>query len=299
MSHFSVKEAISFSFSTYRKHFVLLAIASAIIAGALGVCSTSLERIARQSGILYALDTAAIAKKQGHSSTLQSITAESFERLKRVPIHFYISFLIIFIVGYAFFFFLMLGYLHICLTLRDTGHASLKLLFASSWLQVKRFVGAAVLYGMSAMGGCLGVVTFTVLASMMGRFFLSGKSIALITPMVCIGLMIAVMVWLMGYMFFGFCILDKPQTGSLEALRMSAMLSQGYRPRILKTLLGMFLIVIVPLVVLLAVMVGVGKMLSVGDQRMAVFIQFISIIVTYPLFGLCSSYLYRSLTGIK
>lgn len=299
MSHFSVKEAISFSFSIYRKHFVLLATASVIIASVLSGCSASLDRIARQSGLSTALDTAALVKKQGYSGTVQSLGTETLTLLKAVPLHSYISLVMIFILGYAFFFFLMLGYLHICLALKDTEHASLKLLFVSSFSQVKRFIGAAILYGLGMMAGCLGALFLTVLISMMGRFFLSEKTMLLITPVLCISFMLVMFGWLMGYIFFGFCLLDEPTSSSWEALQTSGSLSTGFRSRIVKTFGALFGVVIIPLVLVLAMIMAGGKLLAVGDMRMATFIHFISIIVTYPFFSLASAYVYRSLTKTK
>ncbi len=295
MSSFSIKKAIEFSFFTYRKHFVLLTIASALMAASLQICSGSLERIARQSGISQALDSAAIAKEQGHPATVWSIIAQVGTNLKTIPGHYYVALLLVAFLGYALFFFFTLGFMNLCLTLKDTGHSSLKLLFSSRFSQVKRFAGGAVLYFLSLFIGFVGAVFAIIPMTMMGKFFLSDKITPIVCAAVCICLLLAVAVWVMGYMFFGFCILENPHIGSFEALRISAALSKGFRGRIVKTLLSTFLVVMVPLIVLLAAILVIVKMLSLGDYTGAALLNFTSTLITYPLFFLCGSYLYRSL----
>ena len=295
MTHFSAKKAIEFSFSTYRKHLVLLVIASAAIAGSLWVCSGHLERIAQQSGIDRALDIVAIAKEQGHPATAWSVIAQVITNLKTIPAHYYIAILLVAVFGYVLFFFLIVGFMNLCLALKDTGHGSLKLLFSSSFVQVKRFVGSAVLYFLSTFIGFVGAALAVVPMTMLCKLFLSNKITTILSAAVCLCLMLAVVVWVMGYGFFGFCILDKSQIGSLEALRMSAALSKGHRGRIVKTLLMIFLVVIIPLLILLAVVATVAQTFSWGDYATGALLNSASAMVTYPLFFLCGSYLYRSL----
>ena len=295
MSQFSTKKAIEFSFSTYRKHFVLLTTASALMAASLWFCSGSLERIARQSGISQALDSAAIAKEQGHPATVGSIIAQVGTNLKSIPGHYYIAMILVAFLGYALFFFLALGFMNLCLTLKDTGHGSLKILFSSRFSQVKRFAGGAVLYFLSVGIGMVGAVFAIIPMTMLCKFFLSEKITPIVSAAVCLCLIVAVLVWVMGYMFFGFCILENPSIGSFEALRMSAALSKGFRGRIVKTLFLTFLVVMVPLIVLLVAVLVMGKMLSLGDYTSAALLNSMSVLITYPLFFLCSSYLYRSL----
>ena len=295
MTHFSSKKAIEFSFSTYRKHFVLLTTASALMAASLWLCTGSVERIAQQSGISQALDIAAIGKEQGHPATVWSVIAQVGANLKTVPGHYYIALLLVVLLGYALFFFLALGFMNLCLTLKDTGHGSLKLLFSLRFAQVKRFAGGAALYFLSLCIGFVGAGLFSALVGMMCRFFLSVKMTIPVTTVVCVCLLAATFVWVMGYMFFGFCILDKPHISSLEALQMSAALSKGFRGRMVKTLFLTFLVVMVPLMVLLTAVLIMGKILSLGDYTSAALLNSMSILITYPLFFLCCSYLYRSL----
>lgn len=295
MSQFSTKKAIEFSFSTYRKHFVLLTIASALMAASLQICSGSLERIARQSGISQALDSAAIAKEQGHPATVWSIIAQVGTNLKTIPGHYYVALLLVALLGYALFFFLALGFINLCLTLKDTGHGSLNLLFSSRFSQVKRFAGGAVLYFLTLFIGFVGAIFAIIPMTMMSTFFLSEKIGPMISAVVCICLMLAVAAWVMRYMFFGFFILEKSPIGSFEALQMSAALSKGFLGRIVKTLFLTFLVVMVPLIVLLTAVLVMVKMLSLGDYTSAALLNSMSVLITYPLFFLCSSYLYRSL----
>ena len=295
MSHFSTKKAIEFSFSTYRKHFVLLVTASALMAASLWICSGSLERIAQQSGISQALNISAIAKEQGHPATVWSIVAQVGTNLKAIQIQYYAALLLVALLCYALFFFLALGFMHLCLTLKDTGHGSLKLLFSSRFAQVKTFAGGAVIYFLSMFAGFLCASFVSALVGMMCRFFLTVKMITPLTVVMCVCLLAVAAVWVVGYMFFGFCILDNPTIGSFEALQMSAALSKGSRGRIIKTLFLTFLVVMVPLTVLLAAVLVMGKMLSLGDSTSATLLNSMSVLITYPLFFLCCSYLYRAL----
>jgi hypothetical protein len=299
MTPFSSKQAIEFSFSTYRKHVVLLATASALLSASLWVCSQSLERIAHQCGISQAFDSVAIVKKQGHLATGGSIIAQLGTNLKAIPPCYYILLLMVALLGYALFFFLMRGFMNLCLTLKDTGQGSLKLLFSSRYIQLKRFTGGALLYLLSIFGGFVGATFAVVPMTMLGKFLLNNKITVIVSAGACICLMIAVVVWSMGYMFFGFFLLDNPQMGSFKALQMSAALSKGFRTRIVKTLAGTFLVVMGPLLLLLGSVWGIGKMLSVGDSTSSVLLEFISAFITYPLFFLCATYLYRSLNPAK
>ncbi len=295
MTHFSTKEAIAFSFSTYRKHFVLLAAASALMTGSLWLCSDSLERVAQQSGFSRAFDIATIAKEQGHPAGFKSVAVEVVTHLKEISIPYYASLLLVFVLGYALFFFLALGFMNLCLTLKDTGRGSLKEVFSLHFMQVKNFAGGAVLYFVTMFLGFLGAILAVMPVTMLCKSFLNTSSTITVSAAVCFCLVVAVLVWTMGYMFFGFCILDKPETGSIEALQMSAALSKGFRVRILKTLLAAVLVLMGPLMVLLVALLTIGKMLSLGDHMSLAVINFIATFITYPLSFLCCSYIYRSL----
>ena len=265
------------------------------MAASLQICSGSLERIARQSGISQALDSAAIAKEQGHPATAWSIIAQLGTNLKTISGHYYVALLLVALLGYTLFFFLGLGFMNLCLTLKDTGHGSLKLIFSSKFSQVKRFSVGAVLYFLSMFILFVCALFAIIPMTMLCKFFLSDKITIIVSAAVCLCVMAAAMVWVMGYMFFGFCVLENSTIGSFEALRMSAALSKGHRGRIVKTLFLTFLVVMVPLTVLLAAVLVMGKMLSLGDYTSAALLNYTSILITYPLFFLCCSYLYRSL----
>ncbi len=295
MAQFSAKKTYDLSFSAYYKHFVLLVMATIIVAAPLWFCSGILERIARQSGIPEAVNIIAIAKKQGHPAGFASVGSEMAANLKTIPAQYYLAWLLVFLCGYALFFFLTFGLMNICLTLKDTGHGSLKLLFSSSFDQVKHFVGAAVLYWLGMIGGSIVAVFAVVPVIMIGKLFLGIKIITMVSVTVCLCLFFAILVWLMGYMFFGFCILDNPYIGSLEALRMSAALVKGYRGQIIKTLLFTFLAAMGPLFMLLVVGMTGTKLFLAGSDMSTFLINFVFILVTYPIFFLCSSYMYRAL----
>jgi len=295
MIHFSSKKAIEFSFSTYCKHFVLLTVASAIMGAPLWFSSFGLERIAQKSGIRHALDIAAIGKQQGYSATMGSVGSQLITNLKTVSVYDYCSLLLIFFLGYALFFYLTFGLMNLCLSLKDTGQGSLKLLFSSRFQQVKHFVGAAVLYWLGIVVGSIAAVLATLPVVMICKLFLSIKIITVISVTVVLTLFFAMLVWLMGYMFFGFCILDNPSLGTLEALRMSAVLVKGSRGRIIKTVLFMLLGAMGPLFMLLIVGITGTKLFSLGNEGAALVLNVIPVLITYPIFFLCGSYIYRLL----
>jgi len=295
MSQFSSKNAIEFSFSTYRKNFVLLATASAIMAVSSWFFSGTAQRIAQQSGISQALDIAAIAKEQGHPATVWSIIAQVGTNLKTIPGHYYIALLFVGLLGLAAYSFLMLGFMNLCLTLKDTGHGSLKLLFSLNFAQVKHFAGASFLFCTSMILGFLSVGLFSALIGTLCRFFLTVKMTIPITTVLCVFLLGATFFWCIGYVFFGFCILDKPSTGSLEALKKSAVFSKGFRTRIIKTFALIFLVGMFFLIVVLLPVGVIMKTLSFADYRIETLFSSVSDFMIYPFVYLCNSYLYRSL----
>jgi hypothetical protein len=299
MSQFSSKKAIEFSFLTYRKNFLVLVTASAIMAVSSWFFSGTAQRIAQKSGISHALDIAAIAKEQGHPATAWSVMSQVLTNLKTIPGHYYIALLFVGLLGLVAYSFLMLGFINLCLTLKDTGYGSLKLLFSLNFAQVKHFAGASFLFCTSMVLGFLSVGLFSALIGTLCRFFLTVKMTIPITTVLCVFLLGVVLFWSIGYVFFGLCIIDKPSIGSFEALQMSAAFSKGFRIRIIKTCALIFLLVMFFLIVLLVPVVAIMKMLFFADYKVIELVHFATDFMIYPFVYLSNSYLYRSLNPVK
>jgi len=304
MAQFSVRDGIQFSLSTYGKHFVLLLSGAVLVAGSYWFATVAPRFVAEKLEVHQVLDVDMVAMMQQpqdqatDQSTMvlqkvQEVTAKISTHLQTAPKHLLALVLLVFLLVWGLYLTLVLGFMKLVLTIKDKGTGSLDVLFSVSPRQVMRFIGASILFGLYAICG-IGMAVLTIPTAMLCKGLLGDKVTMLLAVILWIVLAVAMLSWLVGYAFYGYCIVDKPTIGAREALRMSRDLSRGSRRRIVAAMIiiGLFggiIMVIANKLVMLSCACTPEQQKTVG--KIAV------MVVSYPFSMPFFSYIYRSLNG--
>lgn len=303
MAQFSIKKALGFSFSAYGKHLVLLLCASSLIGVSMWLCNAAPRYVAQRLGVYktMAVDLTPAAQS-GAALTdqskmvlqkVQKVTAKVATHLKTTSKSLLGIVFLVFLLAWGLYLFLILGFMKLGLHLTDKNNGSLEFLFESSLRQVFRFIGATLLLGLYAICGIIGIGVLTTPFAMLCTGLL-GDSVTIVLSLgLWVVLFVAVMCWLVGYAFYGYCIVDKPNIGARDALRMSRDMSHGSRGRIILAfvLVSMIVGVVVFAINKLFFMNGMSMM----QYRVAA-AQVASTIVISPFWILFCSFIYRSLS---
>ena len=307
MAQFSVKEAAKFSLSAYGKHFVLLLSAASLVAGSYWVATMAPRFVAEKLGVHQVLDVDMVTMMQqpmqGQQETdqsrmvlqkVQEVTAKISMHLQAAPKHLLALVLLVFLLVWGVYLSLILGMMKLGLSIKDRDSGSLALLLEVSPRQVLRFVGATLLFGLYLICAVIGMAVLTIPFAMVCKGLLGDTLAMLLTASLWVVLAVALLCWLVGYAFYGYCIADKSNLGAREALRMSRAISQGSRRRIIAAVLLLGALGIATLVVANK-LVMTGCACPVEQQRMIA--QLAVMVVTYPFTIPFFSYIYRSLSG--
>ena len=305
MAQFSVRDGISFSLSTYGKHFVLLLSAAALVAGSYWFATVAPRFVAEKLGVHQVLDIDMVSMMQQPQSQatdqstmvlqkVQEVTAKISMHLQAAPKHLLALVLLVFLLVWGLYLTLVLGIMKLALTIKDKDSGSLELLFSVSPLQVMRFIGASILFGLYAMCGIIGMAVLTIPSAILCKGILGDKVTMLLALLLWIALAVAMLFWLVGYIFYGYCIVDKPTIGAREALRMSRDISRGFRRRIVAAVIIMSLFGGI-------VMFVANKLAMLGcactPEQQKTVAALAVMVVSYPFSMPFFSYIYRSLSN--
>ena len=305
MAQFSVKEAAKYSLSTYGKHFVLLLSASALVAGSYWFATKAPRFVAEKLGVHQVLDVDMVAmmqQPQGQATDqstmvlqkVQEVTAKIFTHLQVAPKHLLTLVLLVFLLVWGLYLTLILGLMKLVLTIKDKDSASLELLFSVSPLQVMRFIGASILFGLYSICGLIGMAVLTIPFAILCKGILSHNMTILLAVILWIALAVAMFCWLVGYCFYGYCIVDKPTIGAREALRMSRDLSRGSRGRLIAAVTFLAALGMIGMFIVNKLMMMGGCACAPEQQRAVAALAVM--VVTYPFTMPFFSYIYRSLS---
>ncbi len=307
MAQFSVKEGVRFSLSAYGKHLVLLLSATALVAGSYWLATVAPRFVAEKLGVHQVLDVNMVAmmqQPQGQATDqstmvlqkVQEVTAKISTHLQTAPKHLLGIVLLVFLLVWGFYLMMALGLMKLALAIKDKNSGSLEILFSASLRQVMRFVGSSILLGLYAVCGLIGIAVLTIPFAMLCKGLLGDKVTMILSAILWIVLVITVLCWLVSYIFYGYCIADKPNLGAREALRMSRDISHGSRGRLISAILMMFTIGSI-------VMFITNKLVMMGcactAEKQSMLTTLIVMVVTYPFSMPFFSYIYRSLSNAK
>jgi hypothetical protein len=163
MAQFSIKEAVTFSFVSYGKHFVLLLSASAIVGASLWLATVGPRYVAEKLGIEHHLirqDSNAVGisydEAKADPSTITQSGAEGIVgRISARPLESAALILVTAFV-WALFLFLLLGCMKLGLNLVDKNSGSLGFVFQISTCQMMKFFGISLCF-ISLIFGVSGV----------------------------------------------------------------------------------------------------------------------------------------------
>ncbi len=308
MAQFSIREALRFSFSTYARHIVLLVCAAAIVAGTHQAFKDVPRFVAQKLGVHREIDIDMTVRPQDGQTDqsalvfqkVQEVTAKISTHIQTTPKHLlgivFLTWLFLWMVYLA----TVLGFMKLCLALRDKGVGSLKAM-SVSLRQAMRFIGAFIIYVLYMICGIIGVSVLTIPFAVVCKGFCGDAVTGALSLLLWFGLFAAVLAWVVGYAFFGFCIADNPAVEARQSLRMSRDLTHGQRWRVIGAFVVASFFSITALVIIHK-LVGLGSaepmsmsMMMTGPKRDIA--QALSIIVTSPFWMLYLASIYRSLRG--
>lgn len=306
MAQFSIREALRFSFSTYARHMVLLVCAAAVVAATHQAFRQVPRIVAEKLGVHREIDIDMTVRPKDDQTDqsamvlqkVQEVTAKISTHIQTTPKHLlgivFLTWLFLWMIYLA----TVLGFMKLCLTLRDKGVASLKSM-SVSLRQTMRFIGAFIIYILYVICGIIGISVLMVPFAVVCKGFCGDAVTGVLSILLWIGLFAAVLAWVVGYAFFGFCIADNPAVEARQSLRMSRDLTHGQRWHVI----GAFVVASffsVTALVIIHKLVGFGSsepmgMMMTGPKKDIT--QALSIIVTSPFWMLYLAFIYRSLRG--
>lgn len=306
MAQFSVKEGVRFSLSAYGKHFVLLLSASVLVGASYWLATVAPRFVAEKLGVHQVMDVDMVSMMQQPAQgketdqskmvmqKVQEVSTKISMHLQSAPKHLLLVVLLVFLFVWGLYLMLVLGMMKLGLSIKDRDSGSLGLLFSVSARQVMRFIGASILFGLYTICCVIGIAVLTIPFAMLCKGLLGDKVTILLSVILWIALIVAMMCWLLGYVFYGYCIVDKATIGARQALRMSRDVSRGARRRIFAAVLIVMMVGGACMFIANKLMAMCGSC-SIEQQRMLVTI--IVLIVNYPFSVPFFSYMYRSLSG--
>jgi hypothetical protein len=307
MAQFSVKEAAKFSLSAYGKHFVLLLSAATLVAGSYWFATVAPRFVAEKLGVHQVLDVDVVTMMQQPAQgeetdqsrmvlqKVQEVTAKISTHLQTAPKHLLAVVLLVFLLVWGLYLTLVLGMMKLGLSLRDKNSGSVALLLQVSPRQVMRFIGASLLFGLYLICAFIGMAVLTIPFAILCKGVLGEKVTMLLTAALWVILLVAMLCWLVGYFFYGYCIVDKANLGAREALRMSRDISHGSRRRIIAAALLLGALGAVTMFIVNKVMMISGCACSLEQQRLITSLAVM--IVTWPFSIPFFSFMYRSLSS--
>jgi hypothetical protein len=306
MAQFSVKEGIRFSLSAYGKHFVLLLSASVLVGASYWLATVAPRFVAEKLGVHQVMEVDMVSMMQQPAQgqetdqskmvlqKVQEVTTKISMHLQAAPKHLLLVVLLVFLLVWGLYLMLALGMMKLGLSIKDRDGGSVALLFSVSVRQVMRFIGASILFGLYTICGVIGIAVLTVPFAMLCKGLLGDKVTLFLSIILWVALVIAMVCWLIGYVFYGYCIVDKANVGARQSLRMSRDISRGARRRI-------FAAALIVMMVGGACMFIANKLMTVcgscSPEQQRTLVSLIVVIVSYPFSVPFFSYMYRSLSG--
>lgn len=306
MAQFSVKEGIKFSLSAYGRHFVLLVSAAVLVGASYWLATVAPRFVAEKLGVHQVMDVDMVSMMQQPAQgqetdqskmvlqKVQEVSTKISMHLQAAPKHLLAVVLLVFLFVWGLYLMLVLGMMKLGLSIKDRDSGSLALLFSVSARQVMRFIGASILFGLYAICCVIGIAVLTIPFAMLCKGLLGDKVTMLLSVILWVALVVAMVCWLIGYVFYGYCIVDKANVGARQALRMSRDVSRGARRRIFAAVIVVGMVGAVCMFLANKVLAMCGTC-SLEQQRMLATI--LVLIVSYPFSVPFFSYMYRSLSG--
>lgn len=307
MAQFLIKDAVKFSFATYRKHFTLLLMVSIIVGASLQVALMVPHYVSQQLGVkhfhLVHGDVASTGlpyeQAQADLSNIErKVSQNLFALISAYVAQTRADYLVI--VGlvtalvWVWYLFLLLGCMRLGLALVDTDRGSLKLLLQSSLAQVMKFLVFFLFY-------CAYVWTIfrffaflgAIVQDLVKAYCDSEVLLPVFYPVMVISIF-AMLYLMVTYVFFGYCIVDNPAIGLDSTLKVSGKLIAASQGRIV---CAIFLFI--SCAALLGYLVNVAVLVSGAAGAIGYHHEIVTMLcglVTIPCAISYFSYIYRLLS---
>lgn len=296
MSKISIHGAVTGAFSSYLHH-IMLVVSAGVLVGLVSWASMVGPRfIAQRMGIYQEVPMAEnVMTITRDDAGAQGMVTQVVDRVSsKITVYMentskgmlFILFVVMLVLWMASLF-VHLGFMKLLLQLVDKNKSSLAVLLSVRDI-FSSYIGGSLLFGLYALVIMVGssiifVPIFVILAKLAQ---LDGVAGLVLMPLVMIG----VWIYLIRYVFFGYCIVDK-KVGARDSLHMSAKVTAGQRTHVF-----LFLLVAVLILGLLGSVIKGVFCFRCSDMSMQGLLYMIGISITAtPLMMLMMSKVYRQL----
>jgi|GEM_PF-5902031 len=294
MAHFSIRQAVHYSFSTCRKHFLSLLAVSAVMAAGVALCTFGPDYAAYRLELPDMQKVGDIIRRQGELGQEQAHTALRAV-MDQISVSHVIALLLTYLLAYLLYSYLCVGFARLFLHLKDTGRVEPSILFGSSLQQVLCLLAALAFIVIRIIGivAVLAGVLFLLTTAQLGGTW---QAVAgLLLPALVVGMVLALCYYNFPYMFLMFAVADESHQGVWAALRACESRAQGFRLKLLGVLGALMLLVIIP-VICLVVPVMIGALnFGLGATASSYLGQALCLLVVYPPSFALLAFLYRAL----
>lgn len=299
MSSFSITEARKYASATYGRHFILLLKASALVGISLWLCSAAPDYVAQKLGVtqsVFSIDWSPLAETIQGEFVLNFTTGMFLAKyavfsvwgaLQAAP-YVWITIFLIWLLAWALQLFLLVGFMNLCLHIKDNEKGLLDLLFKVSKQQVIRIVGGIVVLMLSAI----------VILQIVPFFLMLFSTPKIFWGMLFLGFIVFPSLWawyMKGVFFYPLCIIDTPTSGVRGAVRLSKKISSGHFFRIWAAFMMMLFVVAIEALILLVILALVISFFNGGASFNLKVHPGIIAFCFYPFCFLYYSFIYRAL----
>lgn len=308
MAQFSIREALRFSFSAYAKHAGELLLAACLVAAAGALMKVGPAymggRLGVEMGEIFSpedLQDDSVSSSQGIVQPKTSVekvrgaVSKVVNRLQAIP---RLDLCIMIGLSLLFWFlhlFCSMGLMRLALSLTQTNRESWALFFTPGPILFK-WIGASILAVIYFVLAFIAVTAVMIPFSyILNQLIANEATVATATLVTWLVLFLAVIAWFVGYILFGYCLLDHKATTSYDSLHMSQNLTRGSHLK----LIGATIIMVAVIIAVAALVKAVAKFSGVACLQDEFVTTAIASIFTNPFVVLYLASIYRNLRHTK
>ncbi len=234
MAQFSIREALSFSFQTYRQHVVVLLVAGCLVGGSLLLWQEGPSFVAKKLGVYMPLMPheplnipSGTEQSEMAINRIHDVTQRLSMHLQSAPKHLLLLVLLVAILLLCLHVFCTMALIRVCLSLATTKKASINDLFKSE--RIGTAIGAFALFTLYFMCVVLGASLLTVPVILVLKAVAGIRTAAVVGMLSWAIFFVGVAFWTVGYLFFPFVVVDNLKAGARKALSISQTITTGLR----------------------------------------------------------------------
>ncbi len=298
MTQFSIREALGFSFSTFRHHVGVLLVAGALVGLSFFLWQEGPAFVAKRVGVYMPLAPqdalnipSGTEQSQMAITRIHEATQKLSMHLQTAPRHLLLLVLLATLAFLALHIFYVMALVRVALDLATKQKASFNDLFKAE--RVMTSLAAFAVFLIYFMCVILGAALLTVPVILVLKAIIGVKTAGVFGIISWLLFSVGVSFWAVGYMFFPFVLVDNAKAGARQSLSISQTITTSARLRLVGA------IIVAQLVFGLMAYAGILVLGMVGLQDLPVVRFSIATSVIAPLYCLFLASIYNSIKNVK